>query len=83
MPKKAVGSASSLFHRYFLPYSYNFVEHVLALNTFYYYRKRTKETTEILCFCLFRALALIFHFKLYRFCWWGSKNIFVPGRGKP
>jgi len=33
--------------------------------------------------CFFRAFAHIFHFKLWSFCWWGSKNIFAPVRRIP
>jgi len=52
----------------------------LALNAFYYYRKRTKHLQKMFCFCFFCAFAPTFHFKPCIFFVGGSvrRNISCP-----
>jgi len=57
----------------------------LALNAFYYPKKRIEITTAVmLCFCFLRSFAPIFHFKLCSFCWQGAQDYSLPqGAGYP
>jgi len=42
--------------------------------------KKQKAQQQIFCLCFLRA---IFRFQTLKFCWWGRKNIFAPGRRVP